>query len=433
MPPARRKRERANVLETQESSRKLRLICLASAAMSGYMQVRELLHDELQNPLDMSAEHAAEDEAHDQELFDFAFGHNHMLLMAQFALLLSAAKPYFKPGRTYSVGPEVYSFARIERTMSTSTCSCKGTFRFEQEGLRELFALLQFPPIVKLHNCTCTGEEIFLYMLRRLSYPSTQVQLALECGRRPCEQSQMFEAGLAHIFDNFAHLRDERSLEAYSDDFPRFSAAIKRGGAKGPVPCGNVIGFLDGSNQYVCKPSVAQELLYNGHKRRHVIKWQGLQLPNGIMPMPFGPISGRHHDSHMLNCSGLVRVMRRISRWHGRTFRLYGDPAYPQSQWIGGPYRGPALTDSQVHFNSRMSSTRIVNEWGFGRIKTNWAFLDFENGMKPYLNDTAKFWPVASILMNCHVCLYGSATAKYFDCQTPSLEQYLTNFGRNVM
>ena len=103
MPPLRRKRERANVGETQESSRKLRLICLASAAMSGYMQVRELLHDELQNPLDVSAEETA----HDEELFDFAFGHNHMLLMAQFALLLSAAKPYLKPGRTYS-------FARIE-------------------------------------------------------------------------------------------------------------------------------------------------------------------------------------------------------------------------------------------------------------------------------------------------------------------------------
>jgi len=242
----------------------------------------------------------------------------------------------------------------------------------------------------------------------------------------------MFDAALTHIFDNFAHLRDKRSLEAYSEDFPRFAAAIKRGGAKGPTPVGNVVGFLDGSNQYVCKPSVAQELLYNGHKRRHVIKWQGLQLPNGIMPMPFGPISGRHHDSHMLDRSGLVRVMRRISKWHGRTFKLYGDPAYPQSQWIGGPYRGPILTDAQVHYNSRMSSTRIVNEWGFGRIKTNWAFLDFENGMKPYLNDTAKFWPVASILMNCHVCLYGSATAKYFDCETPTLEQYLTNFGLNV-
>ena len=122
---ARRKRERANAQEAMQSSRKLRLICLASAAMSGYMQVRELLHNELQNPLDVSAEETA----HDEELFDFAFGANHMLLMAQYALLLSAAKPYFNPGRTYSVGPEVYSFARVERTMGTSTSTCKGTFR----------------------------------------------------------------------------------------------------------------------------------------------------------------------------------------------------------------------------------------------------------------------------------------------------------------
>ena len=94
--------------------------------MSGYLRVHELLEDELQNPLDPSAEEAA----HDEELFDFAFGHNHMLLMAQFVLILSAAKPYFTPGR--SVGPEVYSFARIERACSKwpqSVCKTRGARR----------------------------------------------------------------------------------------------------------------------------------------------------------------------------------------------------------------------------------------------------------------------------------------------------------------
>ena len=126
--PGRRTRERANVLEAEQSSRKLRLICLASAVMSGYLRVHELLEDELQNPLDPSAEEAA----HDEELFDFAFGHNHMLLMAQFVLILSAAKPYFTPGRTYSVRPEVYSFARIERACNKwpqSVCKTRGARR----------------------------------------------------------------------------------------------------------------------------------------------------------------------------------------------------------------------------------------------------------------------------------------------------------------
>ena len=90
--------------------------------------MRELLEDELQNPLDPSAEEAA----HDEELFDFAFGHNHMLLMAYLVLLLSAAKPYFKQGRTYSFGPEVYLFARIERACSKwpqSACKTRGARR----------------------------------------------------------------------------------------------------------------------------------------------------------------------------------------------------------------------------------------------------------------------------------------------------------------
>jgi len=110
-------------IETQEPSRKLRLICLISNLL-----VRELLEDELQNPLDPSAEEAA----HDEELFDFAFGHNHMLLMAYLVLLLSAAKPYFKQGRTYSFGPEVYLFARIERACSKwpqSACKTRGARR----------------------------------------------------------------------------------------------------------------------------------------------------------------------------------------------------------------------------------------------------------------------------------------------------------------
>ena len=109
------------MLEAEQSSRKLRLICLASSVMSGYLRVHELLEDELKNPLDPSAEEAA----HDEELFDFAFGHNHMLLMAQFVLILSAAKPYFTPGRTYSVRPEVYSFAQSARAASGLRASAR--------------------------------------------------------------------------------------------------------------------------------------------------------------------------------------------------------------------------------------------------------------------------------------------------------------------
>ena len=72
-----------------------------------------------------------------------------------------------------------------------------------------------------------------------------------------------------------------------------------------------------------------------------------------------------------------------------------------------------------------MSSARIAVEWGFGKIKGNFAYLDFAKGMRPYQSDIQKFWPVAQILTNCHTCFYGSQTSRYFDLKPPSVEVYL--------
>ena len=78
-----------------------------------------------------------------------------------------------------------------------------------------------------------------------------------------------------------------------------------------------------------------------------------------------------------------------------------------------------------------MASVRIAVEWGFMKIKKNWAYVDFDQGMKPYLNDLQKIWPVAQILTNCHTCLYCSQTGNYFGVLPPSVEQYLS-MGSNL-
>ena len=178
------------------------------------------------------------------------------------------------------------------------------------------------------------------------------------------------------------------------------------------MPLNNCIGFIDGSNQYCDKPGKYQSILFNGHKRAHCLKWQGIMLPNGIMPMPFGPVNGRHNDAFMLERSEVIPAMRRACRRARKTYQLYGDPAYPQSAWLSSPFPTHVLpTAAEARFNRRMSSARIAVEWGFGKIKTNWAYLDFKKGMKPYQSDLQKFWPVAQILTNCHTCIYGNQTS----------------------
>ena len=204
---------------------------------------------------------------------------------------------------------------------------------------------------------------------------------------------RIFNATVRHIYEVFDHLRDARSLEAWAPKFAEFAAAIHRGGKRSrrgrryPMPLNNCIGFIDGSNQYCDRPGKYQRILYNGHKHAHLVKWQGVMLPNGIMPMPFGPVNGRHHDAFMMEMSGVIPAMRRACRRAGRNYQLYGDPAYPLSQWMGAPFdvsQLGLLTAEEARFNASMSSARVAVEWGFGKIKANWAYLDFKKGMKPY-------------------------------------------------
>ena len=338
-----------------------------------------------------------------------------------------------------------FSFDRIERDWGNST-SCKAAFRFDLPGLRLLRACLDFPPSrFQIRGrrdgkskvlVSTTGEEALLVLLRRLRYPNNYSDLAWEAGRSTTQLCHIVQWSIDHIYDDFPHLHDSRSLEAWTPHMRRFAAAVHRGGKnrrgiRRPCPLTNCFMFVDGSNQRTTRPGIYQQYFYNGHKRCHCVKWQGLMLPNGIMPFPFGPINGHRHDSHMLSRSYLVRILRRMSTAAGQAFCVYGDPAYPQSDWVCGPYRELVCSKHETDFNLAMSRCRIPNEWGFGKIRSNWAYLDFAKKNQPYLNDLSRIWPVAQILTNCHTCVYGSQTGWYFQVRPPSMACYV-RMGRDL-
>ena len=370
------------------------------------------------------------DDSEPESFFEHGDSWQHTLLQAQGALLLRAAEPLCQPKITYAIGPERWSFARIERDLGKSPATVKTMFRFTLRHMRRLLRALRFPPVMKIghagHQHRCTGEEALCIMLRRLSYPSTLPVLAWEMGRSPTAISMIFQAAIDHIYEDFGHLRDNRSLECWGPQFPRFAHAIRRRGRRGRCPLLNCVGFVDGSVQRLDRPGRFQRILYNGHKKCHCVKWQGLTLPNGIMPLPFGPINGRNNDAFMLDKSNLIRIMRRICRRLGRVYCLYGDPAYPLSRWLMAPFKHRMLNGAEANFNTQMSKARIPNEWGFGKIKGLWAYLDFRKGMKPYQQDIQRLWPVATILTNCHTCCYGAQTGWYFDLEPPELEVYVS-------
>lgn len=141
----------------------------------------------------------------------------------------------------------------------------------------------------------------------------------------------------------------------------------------------------------------------------------------------YGPVEGKRHDAFMLNVSGLSPLLQQFVKPNGEPFVVYGDPAYGINQNILAPFRGANLTGDEKAFNKAMSKVRISVEWGFGKITQYFAYLDFKKNQKVLLQPIGKYYLVASILINCHTCLYGSVTGTYFELNPPSLETYLLN------
>lgn len=75
-------------------------------------------------------------------------------------------------------------------------------------------------------------------------------------------------------------------------------------------------------------------------------------------------------------------------------------------------------------FNRDMSSVRESVEWGFGRLKSLWEFLNWDK--KQRVRQTPLF-VVGALLTNCHTCMQplGNQISMCFGLAPPTLDAYL--------
>lgn len=117
--------------------------------------------------------------------------------------------------------------------------------------------------------------------------------------------------------------------------------------------------------------------------------------------------------------------LEEASSGQDQDFVIYGDPAYPLRPLLMKPYGGCNITPVQQLFNAKMSGVRQCVEWGFGKVVAEFAFLDFKKNQKLLWQQVAHMYKVATILSNCHTCMYGSQVCSYFNLSPPSLRDYL--------
>ena len=301
---------------------------------------------------------------------------------------------------------------------------CVSNFRFDKQSIHRLAAALRLPDTIHCPNRTVVdGTDALCILLRRFSYPNRLSDLEPFFGRPKSTLWMIINSTLDYIFEIHGHLLTNINQPWIINNLQKYADAIHQKGA----PLTNCFGFIDGTVRPICRPTHNQRVCYNGHKRIHSLKFQSVVVPDGLIASMFGPIEGRRHDCALLRESGLMEELDNagLVDARGLPFALYGDPAYPIRNYLLCPFKGANLTEEQQTFNRMMSCVRESVEWEFGNILTLFAFLDFRKNLKVLLQPVAKYYLVGALLTNCHTCLYGNQTSRYFALPPPSLEEYL--------
>lgn len=309
-----------------------------------------------------------------------------------------------------------------------SSAECSQLFRFSKEDLRELRVRLRLPAVMTAPNrTTWSGLEGLCLTLRRLSYPSRRCDLEQLFGRGVAEASIIFNSTLDHMYQEWNRLFIDLNEHTGSWLSPQRMEECCRAVHDMGSPLDNIFGFIDGTARPICRPKTHQRLWYSGHKRRHVMKFQSVMSPAGIILHLFGPVEGRRHDASMLDTSGLLPQLDQLNRpahLGGGPYAVYGDPAYPLRTHLLCPFADPD-TPEQQHFNKAMSEVRIAVEWGFGGVLQQFAFLQHKENNKIGLQPVAQYYTVSTLLFNCMACFYRNEVSHFFGVHPPSIEEYL--------
>jgi hypothetical protein len=128
-----------------------------------------------------------------------------------------------------------------------------------------------------------------------------------------------------------------------------------------------------------------------------------VQAPDGILVSLYGPLEGRRHDSTMFNMSGLIEKIEEDQSGIFCGKLIYGDPAYGCSRFVC--YPSIDTSPVAVAFKREMSSVRESVEWGFGRVKMQWEFLNWDKKNRARQTPVGNLFFVGVLPTNCHTCM----------------------------
>lgn len=238
-------------------------------------------------------------------------------------------------------------------------------------------------------------------------------------------------AWIVRKWGHFLYPGDIRRLQSRLQEFVR--AASRKVG----LPDGTVIecfASVDGTNMEVCRPSGPWEIqnaIFDGHHWIWAFVYMGVTTPDGIQSIFWGPEAGCENDENVVCKAALHRIIEdnfTVQLPNGATIKYYvyadGGYALSDDRIVRGFPDAMAGSDERLH-NRIMNKVRISAEWGFQRIKTIFKSLMYRYCHSPFQGAVSVRFLAATILTNCHTCLYGAQENSYFGVPSPDLMEYL--------
>ena len=304
---------------------------------------------------------------------------------------------------------------------SFSNSDCVFYFRFNKNDVIRMLQAMAWPA-----EQTCTTRNRYAVspilstciVLRRLCTPSRWKELLF--GKHGSQLSEIFWESIEHLLETRVELITGNISSQYlQSQAARFAEAI-RDKSEGLENC---IGFIDGTVIGIARPSGfdSQLVAYNGHKRKHALKFQAVNSPDGMIPHTYGPMEGRRHDWTLYVRSGLDEQLPVLLNVEGKRYCLYGDSGYSRRWFMEVPYQGSALSAEQRVFNKSMSLSRITVEWVFKEVKMYFSTLDYKRKMKVLESPVGSLYIAGMLLCNMRNCIYPNQISRYFKCTPPTL------------
>lgn len=313
-----------------------------------------------------------------------------------------------------------------------SDLGCTQLFRFCRKDVMRMIPVMAWPEEKRKTSMNGYSVNPLLatcVVLRRLTTPDRWCDLECLFGKFSSQLAEIFRDGLNHFVRARSNLLTSVIPKAFIAGRSQAyaSAVFEKSGCMD-----NCVAFIDGTVIGISRPGggeIHQRVVYNGHKRKHALKFQAVTTPDGLCIHLHGPEVGRRHDMFLYASSGMDAQLLDVMTVNGKQFIVYGDSGYSWRVYLEVPFAGANLSAVQKAFNKAMSAVRISVEWYFKCVKQLWSFVDSKRKLRVRQMPVGLVYQAAVLLTNLHNCIQPNEISQYFACVPPSLEAYINERG----